>query len=210
MTLPTKLIFLPGAGGNPSFWKPVSDLLTCNAQRCLVGWPGFGIVPSNPDVNGLKDLVDLIISEIDQPTALIAQSMGGIIAMQAALARSSHVTHIVLCVTSGGVNMSDILAEDWRPEFLRNNPTIPRWFTDYQEDISSSLSNILAPTLLLWGDADPISPVAVGHRLEGLLPNRRMEVIKGGKHDLANKLATKVAPLIDEHLVCRSENTAEI
>ena len=200
MTQPTKLIFLPGAGGNPAFWKPVSDLLNHSAQRCLLGWPGFGFVPPDPHICGFQDLVNLVTNEIDQPTALIAQSMGGVIAMQAALNRAEFVTHIILTVTSGGVDMSDLQAKDWRPEFLKSNPSVPQWFSDYTEDISACLPSIYAPVLLIWGDADPISPVGIGQRLNGLLPNSRMVVFADGEHDLANKLATKVAPHIDEHL----------
>jgi pimeloyl-ACP methyl ester carboxylesterase len=197
---PTKLLFLPGAGGNPSFWEPVSELLMHPASKIRLGWPGFGSVPADPLVNGIDDLVAKVISEIDQPTALIAQSMGGVIAIQVALKRPELITHLVLTVTSGGIDMSDLEVEDWRPTFLDTNPSFPRWFTDYKSDLSANLESIKIPVLLIWGDADPISPVAVGERLKGLLPFARLHVIPGGLHDLANTLASSVAPLIDEHL----------
>jgi pimeloyl-ACP methyl ester carboxylesterase len=204
MIKPTKLIFLPGAGGSPHFWQPVANLLVHPARRVLLGWPGFGAVPINPKVQSIQDLVALVVDEIDQPSALIAQSMGGVIAIQAALKRPDLVTHLVLTVTSGGVNMSDLHAEDWRPAFIEANPTIPRWFAEYKDDISCAVGSVLAPALLLWGDADPISPVVVGLRLKELLPASNLHVFPGGKHDLANKLALSVAPLIDEHLKMRS------
>lgn len=53
---------------------------------------------------------------------------------------------------------------------------------------------------LLWGDADPISPVAVGQRLAALLPQAQLHVFAGGDHDLGHALAHEVAPLIDAHL----------
>lgn len=200
MGTPTKLIFLPGAGGNPNFWRPVSDLLVHRGSRKLLGWPGFGVVPADPRVRGLQDLVAMVLSEIDQPSALIAQSMGGIIAIQAARQRPDLVTHLVLTVTSGGVDMSALQAEDWRPAFFKANPTLPRWLADYNEDLSSVVGEIRSPVLLLWGDADPISPVAVGMRLRELLPRSSMHVLAGGEHDLANAHASSVAPLIDQHL----------
>lgn len=158
------------------------------------------MVPSDPNVRGIHDLVAVVIDEIDQHSALIAQSMGGVIAVQAALKRPDLITHLVLTVTSGGVDMSDLQAEDWRPAFFDANPTAPRWFADYKEDISGAIGSLRAPTLLLWGDADPISPVTVGMRLKGLLPQSSMHVFPGGEHDLANRFAANVAPLIDEHL----------
>jgi pimeloyl-ACP methyl ester carboxylesterase len=200
MSQPTKLVFLPGAGGNPNFWQPVSELLTHQASRKFVGWPGFGVVPQDPNVQGIEDLVALVANEIDQPSALLAQSMGGVVAMQVALQSPELVTHLVLTVTSGGVDMSDLKAEDWRPAFLKSNPTAPRWFAEYRRNISVHLDRIRVPVLLLWGDADPISPVAVGLRLKELLPRSNMHVLPGGGHDLANKMASTVAPLIDEHL----------
>ena len=142
----------------------------------------------------------MVVDEINQPTALIAQSMGGVIAIQAALRRPELVTHLVLTVTSGGVDMSDLQSEDWRPAFLEANPTLPRWFVDYRENLSAAIGSIYTPTLLLWGDADPVSPVAAGLRLERLLPQSRLHIFPGGEHDLADKMAQSVAPLIDEHL----------
>ena len=82
--MPGKLIFLPGAGGSARFWQPVSELLAHPAQRKLLGWPGFGETPADPRVRGIEDLVARVVDEIDRPCALIAQSMGGVIAVQAA------------------------------------------------------------------------------------------------------------------------------
>ncbi len=200
MQTPDKLIFLPGAAGSPNFWRPVSDLLAHPAARTLLGWPGFDRVPADPGVRGLADLVAMVVKEMDRPCALIAQSMGGVIAVQAALQRSEMLTHLVLAVTSGGVDMSALHAEDWRPSFRAANPRAPSWFADHHEDLSGRIGAITAPALLLWGDADPISPVAVGRQLQLLLPRSRLHVLHGGQHDLVVKFAPEVARLIGEHL----------
>jgi pimeloyl-ACP methyl ester carboxylesterase len=107
MTTPEQLFFLPGAAGNPSFWEPVAQLLQHPARRTLLGWPGFGSIPADPNIQGIEDLVASIIAELDQPTALIAQSMGGVVAMLVALRRPELITHLVLTVTSGGMEVSD-------------------------------------------------------------------------------------------------------
>lgn len=157
-------------------------------------------MPADPNMHGMADLVAMVLKEMDQPCALIAQSMGGVIAVQAALKRPELLTHLVLAVTSGGVDMSALHADDWRPAFLAASPSAPSWFVDYREDLSGRIASIRAPTLLLWGDADPISPVAVGRHMQKLLPHSRLHVLHGGKHDLVIKLAPDVARLIDEHL----------
>lgn len=197
---PSQILFLPGVGGDPQFWQPVSGLLDHPAARRLMGWPGFGPVPADPAVRGMADLVARVVDAIDQPTALVAQSMGGIVAVQAALQRPGLVTHLVLTATSGGVDMAAHGAQDWRPAFAKAHPTVPPWFADYREDLTARMAAVTAPTLLLWGDADPISPVGVGRRLQALLPHSRLQVVPGGAHDLANRHAARVAPLIAAHL----------
>ncbi|MCQ4437998.1 lysophospholipase, partial [Clostridioides difficile] len=56
------------------------------------------------------------------------------------------------------------------------------------------------PTLLLGGDDDPISPIAAGRRLLERLPDARLHVLHGGRHDLAAVHAATLAPLVDAHL----------
>ncbi len=205
---PSQIIFLPGAGGDPQFWQPVSERLAHPATRTLMGWPGFGPVPADPGVRSMEDLVARVVAAIDRPTALVAQSMGGIVAVQAALRRPEHITHLVLAATSGGVDMSAYGARDWRPAFIQAHPTVPRWFADYRGDLTDAIAAMAAPTLLLWGDADAISPVAVGQHLQALLPHSGLQVVPGGEHDLANRHAAQVAPLIDAHLNLQRSGSA--
>lgn len=197
---PSKLLFLPGALGTTQFWKPVADRLSHRSSKICLGWPGFDSVPADPKVNGIDDLVTRVVDHIDQPTALIAQSMGGVIAIRAALEKPELITHLVLSVTSGGINMANHAAQDWRPAVQEVNPLLPPWFYHYQQDLALRLHEIRVPTLLLWGDADPISPVSIGQHLALLLPNAKLHVFSGGGHDLANAFADEIAPLIDEHL----------
>ena len=200
----SKLFFMPGASGDTEFWKPVADLLSYPGEQIHFGWPGFGPTPPAPTVNGIDDLVAKVVEKMDGPTALIAQSMGGVISVKAALARPKQVTHLVLSVTSGGIDLSEFDVQDWRAELHAANPSFPLWFSRYNHDLSSALQTIGVPVLLLWGDADPISPIPMGRRLESLFPCSRLHIIEGGNHDLANTHASIVAPLIELHLENRS------
>jgi len=195
-----QLLFLPGASGDTRFWEPVERRLRHPAAVHHIGWPGFGPTPRDPHVNGIDDLVARVVARIDRPTALIAQSMGGVVAIRAALERPGLVTHLVLTVTSGGVNIAALGGQDWRPAYFEANRSIPAWFAAYGDDMSEAIRTIAAPALLLWGDADPISPVAVGERLKALLPRAELHVLAGGAHNLANAMADRVAPLVDDHL----------
>ncbi|OWW18059.1 alpha/beta fold hydrolase [Noviherbaspirillum denitrificans] len=196
----SQLLFLPGALGRTELWLPVADRLAHPAPKIHIGWPGFGSTPPDPEVKGIDDLVAKVVSQINQPTALIAQSMGGVVAIRAALEKPDLVTHLVLSVTSGGIDMRKHGAQDWRASFLAAHPSLPRWFSAYQEDLTTKLPELHIPTLLLWGDADPISPVGAGERLASLLPRAKLHILPGGEHDLASTFAADVAPLIDAHL----------
>jgi pimeloyl-ACP methyl ester carboxylesterase len=106
----------------------------------------------------------------------------------------------VLSVTSGGIDVGSLGAVDWRAEFARNNPGVPRWFLDARDDMTEQLHEVRAPALLLWGDADPISPVAVGRRLAQLLASSTLVVIPGGTHDLVAERTDDILPHIEQHL----------
>jgi len=198
--LAEKLLFLPGASGNTLFWKPVSDGLHHPGQRELLAWPGFGGIPPEPGVKGIADLVERVSASITAPVDLLAQSMGGTVAIRAALRKPHLVKHMVLSVTSGGLDIASLGGVDWRPAFRELNPAVPCWFQDDREDLTSRLGELPFPVLLLWGDADPISPVAVGHRLSGLFPRAELVVIRNGTHDLVSERAAEIIPLIEKHL----------
>lgn len=207
--IPSQLLFLPGAGGRTELWQPVADLLAHPARQAHVGWPGFGATPPDPLVHGIEDLVAMVAARVDRPTALVAQSMGGAIAVRVALEKPEFVTHLVLAVTSGGIDVAALGGEDWRPAFLAANPSLPRWFSAYHEDLSASLPTIATPALLLWGDADPISPVCIGERLASLLPYARLHIVEKGDHDLVETHAHEVAPLIDDFLLTNPRGICE-
>ena len=191
---------MPGASGNTELWRPVADGLPQPGTRRFIGWPGFGATPADPNVEGLADLVERVVVAITGPTVLFAQSMGGVIALRAALREPERVRGLVLSVTSGGIDVGALGGFDWRPYFAQLNPGLPRWFLDEREDMTARLGDVRAPALLLWGDADPISPVAVGRRLAQLLPRAELVVVEGGTHDLAGERAADILPAIERHL----------
>ena len=76
----------------------------------------------------------------------------------------------------------------------------PIGLLNYHEDLTERLSELPMPALLLWGDADPISPVKVGEKLAAHLPHADLRIFAGADHDLAYTHAASVAALIDQHL----------
>jgi pimeloyl-ACP methyl ester carboxylesterase len=196
-----RLLFLPGAGADPNFWRPLGGRLPSDWAKLYFGWPGLGDQPPDASVRSIDDLVALVEAELDPgPVDLLAQSMGGVVAMTVALRHPDKVRRLVLTATSGGVDVADFTPFDWRANYRREYPRAATWITESRCDLTASISDIDNPTLLLWGDSDPISPVAVGQRLLALLPNSRLHVAKDADHDLAQTHIRELAPIIGAHL----------
>jgi pimeloyl-ACP methyl ester carboxylesterase len=200
MLHPPSVVFLPGAGGSPAFWEPVADRLPVGWERTLLGWPGAGEQPHDPRINSFEDLVELTRTRIADRCDLIAQSMGGVIALGLALRYPEKLRRLVLVATSGGIDVDALGAADWRAGYLAEFPNAAAWITDQKVEYTTQLARVRAPTLLLWGERDPISPVAVGDRLASLLPTSRLTVMRGGTHAVAAEQPDAVAEAIVEHL----------
>lgn len=196
----TPKLFLPGSGASPDFWKPVGTRLPESWPKVFFGWPGLGNQPHDPAIRNLDDLIAMVVARMSEPVDLIAQSMGGVVATRIALAHPRLVRRLVLSVTSGGVDMASFSASEWRDDYRRSHPSAAPWILEPRTAEPLPVERIAAPTLLIWGDADPISPLAVGQHLQQVLPDARLHVVKGGGHMLAQTHADEVAPLIERHL----------
>jgi pimeloyl-ACP methyl ester carboxylesterase len=167
----------------------------------FLSWPGLGDQPRSSAVCGIGDLVAKVVSEMDEPVNIVAQSLGGLIAMKAALAAPGTISRLVLAATSGGLPMARFGAVDWREAYFATYPNAAKWIGEVSDDLSCDLPLLDVPTLLLWGDEDRISPVAVGEALEKLLPNATLKIIAGADHDFARTHVPEVAALIANHIL---------
>ncbi len=110
------------------------------------------------------------------------------------------VRRLVLVATSGGFEAAADNAEEWRPDYRRTYPDAAGWITEPVPDLGPETARITAPTLLLWGDSDPISPISVGIKLAEALPDGRLRMVEGGTHDVARDHPWVIAPWIIEHV----------
>jgi 2-hydroxy-6-oxonona-2,4-dienedioate hydrolase len=194
------VVFLPGAAGSPEFWRPVADRLPTGWAKELLSWPGAGEQPHDPGVNSFEDLVDWTQAAIPVRSDLIAQSMGGVVAIGVALRYPQKIRRLVLVATSGGIDVQSLGGGEWRAEYRAEFPNAATWITEQHVDHTAQLARVTQPTLLLWGDQDPISPVAVGSRLAAILPNSRLAVLCGGTHAVALQQPAAVAQAVITHL----------
>ena len=197
MTQPTRpphIAFLPGASGRGEFWEPVAALLP-DAERHFFDWPGFGDVPLHPhrQLACFDDLATMVIERLTEPTVLVGQSMGGVVAAMVVQRRPDLVSHLVLAVTSAGIDVESLGAVDWRPTSRLANPHNPPWMWDERPDTTKTLAELPVPALLVWATDDEISPLAVGRYLDHLIPNSRLVVIADDDHWVARIHADQVA-----------------
>ena len=196
-------LFLPGAGGRRAFWEPVASRLTRAGRSSIFAWPGFGDAPPDLAIRSLDDLYAWLVARApESPSNVVAQSMGGVLAMRFAIEHPDRVRRLVLVATSGGTRAR--LGIDWRPGLRAERAEVPDWFERDRTELNERLAEARAPTLLIFGDDDPIAPVAMGEHLLSLLPNARLLVVEGGSHLLAEERHDEVARAIDEHLAAAS------
>lgn len=53
-----------------------------------------------------------------------------------------------------------------------------------REDLSSQMTKIVTPTIILWGRNDTYTPIRQGHKLTDLIRNSKLYIQKNGKHGL--------------------------
>ncbi|GLG84126.1 alpha/beta fold hydrolase [Acinetobacter calcoaceticus] len=194
------LIFLPGASGSTTFWHPLIEKLPQHYHTKIIGYPGFGDTPESVEVKNFEDLTNYVLNQINDESVIIAQSMGGIFAVAAALQKPQLVKGLVLIATSGGINLERFNVQDWREAYRQAFLQYPDWFVTTNINYEEFLSDISVETLLIWGDQDPVSPVEVGTYLKQIFKSSTLHIVKGGDHQLAEKYADEVAIQIKDYL----------
>lgn len=77
-----------------------------------------------------------------------------------------------------------------RPMTLQGStPAFARWLQYFMATDRLAMSrqpsnfkNLHTPAILLWGDLDKVTPVAEGHRLQGIIPGAKIEILSGVGH----------------------------
>jgi pimeloyl-ACP methyl ester carboxylesterase len=149
------LAFFPGASGSSEFWRPVAERFSSRRTVQLLSWPGAGAEPHDRAIDGYDDLITYAAAAIPDRSDVVAQSMGGVVAVGLALSQPQKIRRLVLVATSGGLDVAGNGAGDWRAEYRQEFPQAAAWVTGHHADFTDQLHRITIPTCLIWGDCDP-------------------------------------------------------
>lgn len=199
-----KLVFLPGASGSQSFWHPLLNQLPEYTEKKIITYPGFDGVKNDPHILNFEDFQHSIHEQIANDSVVIAQSMGGVLALNTVLMQTQKIKALILLATSGGFDLSGFNCHDWRENYVNQYPDVPLWFINHQDCFShEQIESIQLPVLLIWGDQDLLSSVQVGEFLQQHLGNAELKIIHNADHFFANTHAKEVAELIQQFLLQR-------
>jgi pimeloyl-ACP methyl ester carboxylesterase len=213
------------------------------------GEPPYTLRDLTDDALGLLDVLGL------DEAHLVGRSMGGGIAMLAALDQPARVASLTLIGTSPGgpglppmspeflayvgemtppdwsdreaivdhfigllrvfsagsghfdeARMRDALHRDLARTVNVASSQINHFVMDVGEPVRDRLGEIVAPTLVIHGDRDPVFPLGHAETLAQEIPDARLLVLEGTGHELPHVVWDRVVPAILKHTSRRGED----
>ena len=202
------LVLLHGLSGSARWWRHNVPVLAEHFRTHAPDLVGFGQSRHWLAQPSIPDMAELLVQWLDlneiARAHLIAHSMGGQIAIHMAAKWPDRINKLVL-VSAAGIPrelsltaVTRLLAEivpprRWgKPAFL---PTVaadalragPRSLLGatnrlLHDDVRPLLRQIVAPTLLVWGRLDPLTPVAHGEMMHAQIKDSRLIVLDDAAH----------------------------
>ena len=197
------VILLHGLGASSRWWFPIiPELSSANCRVIALDLPGFGRTPG--PMLSIKKTARTVIELVDRAGLaeffLVGHSMGGAIAAQIGADFGRRVRRLALVDSAGipGAGPGRILGRliqpwSWCPawfyttmlsDILRAGPSNIREGMRQLRiyDVRPVLGDIRAPTLLIWGEKDGMTPLRDGEQMVERLKNGRIETVAGARH----------------------------
>jgi pimeloyl-ACP methyl ester carboxylesterase len=221
------IVLLHGLSGSHRWWLPVLEHFAARYSVHmpeLVGFGGSRPARAQPSIPEAAELVLEWLDVIDiERCALVGHSMGGQIAIHIAARAPDRLSHLVLVSAAGiprPVSVSEaarFVAEIVPPrawgelsflpvialDAMRSGPlTILQAARNIiRTDVRPLLSHVSVPTLIVWGSADPLTPVAHGQQMQQAISGAKLVVIDGAAHvpmvDRPREFASVVTAFIE-------------
>jgi pimeloyl-ACP methyl ester carboxylesterase len=213
--MPRTLLFLHGAGGSHHTWRDQWAGLKGAARLVVPDLPGHAESMGTPreTVGEYAAWLSEFVEEIGLPKFVLAgHSMGGAIALQAALDRIKGLEALILVGTGGRLKVSPVILDgiagrfrDFAPELVdwmmakESDPTLrddvtrdvlstksSTFAADFRAcngfDVLGRLGEIRVPTLAIVGDDDRLTPLKYSEFLATNIRGAVLKIIQGAGH----------------------------
>jgi pimeloyl-ACP methyl ester carboxylesterase len=197
------LLFITGFAISSAVFRPVLDLYASRFECIRYDHRG-GVATSMPEL--AADAAGVIRSLGLDSAHVYGISMGGMVAQELALRFPERVRGLVLAATTPGGPRAfrpaagELVRGKWlfSPAFRREHPERVRellpyfevrtsalwahWWASVYHDTVSRLGQIQAPTLVMHGGEDVMSPVDNARLLAERIPNAELVIVPGAGH----------------------------
>jgi pimeloyl-ACP methyl ester carboxylesterase len=199
------VVLIHGLSGSLDWWQYNAPALAEHYRVYLIDLPGFGRLGHLTVCDSMAEYVDWLkdwMSAVQLPRIhLIGHSMGGHIGLRLVVERPDSIQCLVL-VAPAGVMPATELPHYFLPllRVLRDIPValLPLamrnirqanlrtvWTTSHdllETDLVDTLGKVCAPTLIVWGDEDPILPFSFAKQFQESIPNAELLILPGAGH----------------------------
>lgn len=198
------LVLLHGLAASWRWWRPVLDVLTRHHRVLAFDLPGFGETRAERrfSLKSAGTFVCQVMGALGlERVDLVGHSLGGRIAMDVAAHCPERVERLVL-VSAVGLSWRkpypmvglDLLLEGWLnapryPDLVREDARrvgfLELCLATYEvlaDDFRAAMARIQAPTLVVWGDRDILTPPRHAEILAGEIPSAALAFIRGAGH----------------------------
>jgi pimeloyl-ACP methyl ester carboxylesterase len=220
------LILLHGIGGNVNWWQENMGAFSQHFRTYALDLPGFGQtwrLRQRVTIEAKAAFVQRWMGWLGiERASFLGHSMGGQVAIRVAARYPELVVRLIAAAPSGlwlslaeRLRWAREMPKVWVP--LHQTLTIATgtlrtdllalslslWAILADRDAPTSLQALLAPTLLLWGQADGVVPPALGPRTLALIQNApvRLEYIERGTHNAMFDQANRFNQLVLQFLL---------
>ncbi len=202
------LVLLHGLAASSRWWRYNVPALSEHFRVHAPDLVGFGRSRARTLAPAIPEMARLLWQWLDArqvgKTHLIGHSMGGQIAIHMATRQPARVQRLVLVSAAGIprefslVAAARLLAEIISPRRWGNPAFLPTVATDVlragprsllraglhilRDDVRPLLPQIKAPTLLVWGRQDPLTPLVHGQEMANAIPDAKLVVFEDAAH----------------------------
>lgn len=209
------LLLVPGLGADTRLFSGVTAALAASCRVIAFDPRGGGRSDAPPGPYSIEQMADDAAGLLDalqiERATVVGYSMGGRVALSLALDHPARVDKLVLAATSARTPPTRVLSRRWWAlEVLSRLPVPgdhqPRWAWKSQRRASASfdatrrLGEIHVPTLIIHGQRDHMTSLALAREMNRAIEGSRLVVVDGGHLSLAtrehHRFAAEVAAFV--------------